>query len=62
MICADCGIEIQEMDWQLEDGRTVCQSCCVADMQIVFGKPFAIPCRVNKKSVEIPPEYLQLIR
>lgn len=35
-ICADCGCVIgmdsgPDDGWQLEDGRTVCQSCCVVD-------------------------------
>jgi hypothetical protein len=34
--CADCGTPIGHDDgppdgWQLEDGRTVCNACCVAD-------------------------------
>jgi len=34
--CADCGCRIGEDrgppdGWQLEDGRTVCQACCVKD-------------------------------
>lgn len=28
--CADCGKSILQ-GWQLEDGRTVCHQCCVAD-------------------------------
>lgn len=37
--CADCGGPIgrdrgPQDGWQLEDGRTVCQRCCVVD----FGK------------------------
>jgi hypothetical protein len=35
--CADCGKPIGETGppdgWQMEDGRTVCQSCCVADLK-----------------------------
>lgn len=36
--CADCGCVIGQDDgpkdgWQLEDGRTVCQSCCVKDLR-----------------------------
>jgi len=36
-VCADCGGPIGQDDgppdgWQLEDGRTVCQRCCVADL------------------------------
>jgi len=36
MKCADCGIKIGLDDgppdgWQLEDGRTVCNKCCVLD-------------------------------
>lgn len=35
--CADCGTKIGKDDgppdgWQLEDGRTVCQACCVKDL------------------------------
>lgn len=35
-LCADCGHEIgkdcgPKDGWQLEDGRTVCHACCVAD-------------------------------
>jgi len=34
--CADCGKPIGETGppdgWQLEDGRTVCQACCAADL------------------------------
>lgn len=38
LMCADCGKRIGEDDgppdgWQLEDGRTVCQACCVADLK-----------------------------
>jgi hypothetical protein len=34
--CADCGGPIGQDEgpkdgWQLEDGRTVCQACCVKD-------------------------------
>jgi len=37
--CADCGGPIGQDNgppdgWQLEDGKTVCHACCVAD----FGK------------------------
>ncbi|WP_252178335.1 hypothetical protein [Endozoicomonas sp. 4G] len=40
MHCADCGREIELNkrpceDWQLEDGRTVCPECCIADMQAI---------------------------
>jgi hypothetical protein len=36
VICADCGGPIGQDKgppdgWQLENGRTVCHSCCVAD-------------------------------
>ena len=36
LLCADCGAEIGKDSgpkdgWQLEDGRTVCHSCCAAD-------------------------------
>lgn len=36
LLCADCGTEIGHDDgpkdgWQLEDGRTVCHSCCITD-------------------------------
>ena len=36
MNCADCNGPIRQDDgppegWQLEDGRTVCHACCVAD-------------------------------
>jgi recombinational DNA repair protein (RecF pathway) len=36
--CADCGTTIGEDagppdGWQLEDGRTVCHACCVADFK-----------------------------
>jgi len=36
--CADCGGTVGQDSgpsdgWQLEDGRTVCQACCVADMK-----------------------------
>ncbi len=36
--CADCGGPIGQdkgpLDgWQLEDGRTVCDACCVADLK-----------------------------
>lgn len=37
--CDDCGDPIGQDDgppdgWQLEDGRTVCHSCCLRDFQI----------------------------
>ena len=40
MHCADCGREIGPAErpsdgWQLEDGRTVCPECCIADMQAI---------------------------
>ena len=40
--CADCGEEIGKDNgppdgWQLEDGRTVCNSCCVADTKRIIG-------------------------
>jgi hypothetical protein len=45
ILCADCGQRIGKDcgprdGWQLEDGRTVCHACCVADtrkivMQII---------------------------
>mgnify|MGYP003422169443 CR=1 len=41
--CADCGKPVGQdhgppNGWQLEDGRTVCHACCVADTrQIVEG-------------------------
>jgi hypothetical protein len=36
--CADCGGPIGKDNgppdgWQLEDGRTVCHSCCCADLK-----------------------------
>lgn len=36
--CADCGTPLGQDDgppdgWELEDGRKVCQACCVADLQ-----------------------------
>ena len=36
--CADCGGPIGQDrgppdGWQLEDGRTVCQACCVRDLK-----------------------------
>jgi len=36
-LCADCACEIghdhvPRDGWQLEDGRTVCQKCCVAEL------------------------------
>ena len=36
--CADCGVAIGGDNgppdgWQLEDGRTVCRACCVADIR-----------------------------
>lgn len=47
--CADCGTEIGydkgPIDgWQLEDGRTVCNACCVADTkrivnQLIYTQP-----------------------
>ena len=41
MKCADCGCEVGHDKgppdgWQLEDGRTVCHACCVADTKKVF--------------------------
>lgn len=38
--CADCGGPIGEDNgppdgWQLEDGRTVCHACCVADFKLI---------------------------
>ncbi len=38
--CADCGGPIGQDKgppdgWQLEDGRTVCHACCVADLNTV---------------------------
>ena len=38
LICADCGRPAAgppgPLDgWQLEDGRTVCDACCVADLK-----------------------------
>lgn len=38
LICADCGCVIRGIDWQLEDGRTVCQRCCVADTKRIVRK------------------------
>lgn len=40
VLCADCGCAIGHDSgpadgWQLEDGRTVCQSCCVKDTKQV---------------------------
>lgn len=39
--CADCGGAIGEDDgppdgWQLEDSRTVCHTCCVADTRQII--------------------------
>ena len=39
--CADCGGIVGQDSgppdgWQLEDGRTVCQACCVADMKTMI--------------------------
>jgi hypothetical protein len=36
LLCADCGQPVENVSgpkdgWQLEDGRTVCHVCCVAD-------------------------------
>lgn len=41
--CADCGVQIGLDDgppdgWQLEDGRTVCQNCCVLDLKKMMAK------------------------
>ena len=41
--CADCGDKIgfdegPKDGWQLEDGRTVCHTCCVKDTKIMMGK------------------------
>lgn len=41
--CADCGDKIgndsgPKDGWQLEDGRTVCQACCVADTKRFAGR------------------------
>lgn len=38
--CTDCGCAIGKDSgppdgWQLEDGRTVCQRCCIADLRRV---------------------------
>ena len=38
--CADCAREIGPSErpsdgWQLEDGRTVCNECCIADMEAI---------------------------
>ena len=38
--CADCGCRIGRDNgppdgWQLEDGRTVCHACCVADLGLI---------------------------
>ena len=38
--CADCDGPIGEDNgpldgWQLEDGRTVCHACCVADTKLI---------------------------
>lgn len=42
-LCADCSTEIGRDNgpkdgWQLEDGRTVCNSCCAADTKIQVKK------------------------
>lgn len=39
LLCADCGSVVGHDNgpvdgWQLEDGRTVCHSCCVEDFGI----------------------------
>ena len=39
-VCADCGGPIGEDKgppdgWQLEDGRTVCHTCCVLDFRSI---------------------------
>lgn len=41
--CADCGDQIgndsgPKDGWQLEDGRTVCHACCVADTKRFVGR------------------------
>ena len=40
--CADCGGPIGKTGpkdgWQLDDGRTVCQPCCVRDLQRIAKK------------------------
>jgi hypothetical protein len=40
--CDDCGVEIgydngPRDGWQLEDGRTVCQCCCIRDTKKQLG-------------------------
>lgn len=46
--CANCGAPIGHDDgppdgWQLEDGRTVCQKCCVLDTRRIVGKIIITP-------------------
>ena len=43
LLCADCGEKIgqdkgPDDGWQLQDGRTVCHACCVADFGIFVDK------------------------
>lgn len=45
-LCADCGCAIGRDSgppdgWQLEDGRTVCQACCVKDTKQVVERVIA---------------------
>lgn len=45
--CADCGGEIgldngPPDGWQLDDGRTVCHACCVAEFGIFVNKVIKI--------------------
>ena len=42
-LCADCNSRIGEDNgppdgWQLEDGRTVCDACCVKDLRRLIEK------------------------
>ena len=42
-LCSDCGRLIGYDDgpadgWELEDGRVVCQKCCVHDLELIINQ------------------------
>ncbi len=64
-ICADCGYAIgmdsgPDDGWQLEDGRTVCQRCCVVDTRCFVDKVLQRDFNERKNRTEITCQVVQL--
>ena len=58
MNCADCNGPIGQDNgpwdgWQLEDGRTVCRACCVADTRKVFQGCINAPNELNQQTCKV---------